>query len=83
MNANIDRIYQLLGNLVHTYNLQETYVDDADPFMGILNAAAFAVQSTYHSTKYKSLGQLVFGIDMILPTNHIADWRYIRKRKQK
>ena len=47
-NATIERLHQVLGNLVRTYNLQETYVDDADPFLGILTAAAFAVRSTYH-----------------------------------
>ena len=83
VNATIERIYQVLGNLVRTYNLQESYVDDTDPFMGILNTAAFAVQSTYHRKKDKSLGQLVFGRDMILPINHVANWRYIRKHKQK
>ena len=83
VNANIERIHQVLGNLVRTYNLQETYVDDADPFMGILDTAAFAVQSTYHNKKYKILGQLVFGRDMILTINHVADWRYICKCKQK
>ena len=50
--------------------------------MGILVAAAFAVRSTYQTTKGKSPGQLVFGRDMILPINHLADWRYIRQHKQ-
>ena len=50
--------------------------------MGILAAAAFAVRSTYHMTKGKSPGQLVFARDMILPINHVADWKYIRQRKQ-
>ena len=83
LNATIYRIHQILGNLVRTYNLQETCVDDADPFMGILYTAVFAVQSTYHRKKDKSLGQLVFGIDMILPIDHVADWRKIWQRKQK
>ena len=82
VNATIDIIHQVLGNLVRTYNLQETYVDDVDPFMGILVAAAFAVQSTYHRAKGKILGQLVFGRDIILPNNHIADWGYICQNKQ-
>ena len=55
-NAIIERINQVLGNLVRTYNIQETYVDDADPCMGILLAADFAVRSTYHQTKQKSPG---------------------------
>ena len=30
-NTKIDRIYQVLENLVQTFNIHETYVDDADP----------------------------------------------------
>ena len=36
----------------------------------------------YHTNKVKSPGQLVFGQDMILPINHVPDWRYIRQHKQ-
>ena len=32
--------------------------------------------------KEKSPGQLVFVGDMILHINNVADWRYIRQRKQ-
>ena len=71
----IERIHQELGNLVLTHNLQETYVDDADPWMGILAASAFTIQYTYRKTKVKSPGQLVFGRYMIPSINHIADWR--------
>ena len=56
VNETIERIHQLLGNLVCTYILQETYVDDVGPFMGILDTAAFAVQSTYHRKKDKIPG---------------------------
>ena len=81
-NAIISRINQVLGNLVRTYHLQETYVDDADPWMGIPEAATSVVQSTYQSTKGKSIGQLVFVRSMILPINHLACWRYICQHKQ-
>ena len=33
-------------------------------------------------TKYKNPGELVFGQDMIIPINHVPDWRYICKCKQ-
>ena len=82
-NVTMERIHQLLGNIVRTYNLQETYVDDAEPCMGILATEDFSVRSTYHRTKQKSPGQLVFGQDMILPIKHIANWRHICQRKQK
>ena len=82
MNAIVERIHQVIRNLVRTYNIQETYVDDSGPWMGILTSAAFAVHSTYHTTKGKSRGQIVFGQDMILPINNVSDWRYIRHHKQ-
>ena len=50
--------------------------------MLILAEVAFMVLSVCHSTKYKSPGQLIFDQDMILPMNHIADWRYINQSKQ-
>ena len=50
--------------------------------MGILVAAAFAVRATYQQTKQKCPVQLVFGQDMILPINHLDNWRLIRQRKQ-
>ena len=81
-NVIIERIHQVLGNLIRSLNLHDTYVDDADPWMGILAEAAFAIRATYHRTKQKSPGQLVFGRDVILPINHIANWRLTCQRKQ-
>ena len=52
-NSTIERLHQVLSNFVCTYNLQETYEDDADPFLGISAAAAFAVRSTYQRTNEK------------------------------
>ena len=78
----IEIIHEVIGNLVRTCNIQETYVDDADLWMGIIAAAYFAVRSTYHTTKGKSPGQLFFGRDMILPINHEAGWRYIFLHKK-
>ena len=79
-NTTIERIHQVLGNLGSTSNLQETYVYDADPWMGILAVAAFTVHSTHHRTKQKIPGQLVLGRDMILLIDPLAYWRYMRQR---
>ena len=67
MNSTKDIIHQKLGDLLCTYNLQEIYVYDADPLMGILAAESLSEQSTYHIIKGKSSVHLVFGQDMILP----------------
>ena len=68
---------------MRTFELQENYLDEEDPFAGVLSAAAFAVRATYHTTLQKTPGQLVFGRDMIFNINHTANWDYIRARKQK
>ena len=36
----------------------------------------------YHQNRGKSLGQLMFGRDMIIPINHIAECKYILHHKQ-
>ena len=82
-NAIIERIHQTLGNIMRTFELQENYLDEEDPFAGVLSAAAFAIRATYHTTLQKTPGQLVFGRDMIFNINHTANWEYFRARKQK
>ena len=81
-NAILERIHQVIGNMVRTYNLQEIYLDEDNPWGGILSAVAFAVRSTYHTTLHATPGQLVFGRDMILNIKHIADWKAIANIKQ-
>ena len=71
-NAIIEIIHQVLRNLVCTYNLQETYVDDTDLWIGILAAADFSLSSMYHRGEVKVLVQLVFYQDVIFSINHVA-----------
>ena len=82
-NAIVERIHQVIGNIIRTFELQDNYLDEDDPWKGILSATAFAVRSTYHTTLQKTPGQLVFGRDMILNIQHTANWEYIRERKQR
>jgi len=57
-------------------------IDHRDPWTGVLNAAAFAIRSTYHTTLQATPGQLVFGRDMIFNIQHEANWKAIMDRKQ-
>ena len=81
-NAIVERIHQVIANMICTFELEDNYLDEDDPWKGILSATAFAVRSTYHTTLQKLPGQLVFGRDMILNITHRANWEYIRQRKQ-
>ena len=42
-NVILEHIHQVIGNLVQTFNIQQTYVDKNDSWTGILAAAAFAI----------------------------------------
>jgi transposase InsO family protein len=81
-NAIVERVHQVIGNMIRTFELEDNYLDEEDPWKGILSATAFAVRSTYHTTLQNSPGQLVFGRDMIFNIQHKANWEFIRQRKQ-
>ena len=82
-NAIIERVHQVIANIIRTYELQDNYLDEDNPWKGILSATAFAVRSTYHTTLKQTPGQIVFGRDMIFNVEHIVNWEYIRASKQK
>ena len=82
-NAICERVHQVIGNIVRTFELQTNYLDEDNPWKGILSATAFAVRCTYHTTLMQSPAQLVFGRDMILNIKHAANWDIIKQRKQK
>ena len=59
---------QTIGNVIRTFELYDNDgIDDDDPWSGILATVMAAV---------------VFGRDAIINTKFIADWDYIRQRKQ-
>ena len=82
-NAIVERVHQTIGNIIRTFELHDNYLDEDDPWKGILAATAFAIRATYHTTLQKSPGQLVFGRDLIFNVQHTANWEYIRARKQR
>ena len=51
-NAIVERIHQVIGNMVRAFELEDSEEDD--PWKGILSAVAFAVRSTLHSTLKKT-----------------------------
>jgi transposase InsO family protein len=82
-NAIVERVHQVIGNIIRTFELQTNYLDEDDPWKGILSATAFAIRCTYHTTLRSTPGQLVFGRDLIFNIQHAANWDIIRQQKQK
>ena len=81
-NSILERVHKVLGNMIRTFQLETNYLDEDDPWKGILSATAFAIRSTYHTTLQATPGQLVFGRDLIINCEHIANWEAIKRRKQ-
>jgi hypothetical protein len=64
-NVIVERAHQVIGNIIRTFELEDNYLDEEDPWEDILTATSFAVCPTFHTTLHQSPGQLVFGRDMI------------------
>ena len=60
-NSIVECVHQVLGNMLHTFELQTYDFDDLDPWGEILASVAWAIHSTYHTTLDATPGQLVFG----------------------
>jgi len=79
-NAILERIHQTIGNMLRTFQLQDS--EEPDPWKGVLAATMFAVRATYNTTTQATPSQLVFGRDAILNTQFEANWKMIKQRKQ-
>ena len=60
-NLVLERIHQVLSEQIRMYELEKYYLNEDDPWAGILSATFFAIHSTYHTTLKAMPGQLVFG----------------------
>ena len=70
----LERIHSVIVNLVLTYNIKDSYIDEYGPRLGILAAAAFTILSTTNSLKGCTPGLLMFGCGMILLIKYTLDW---------
>ena len=82
-NAIIERVHQTIANIIRTFDLNNTEVEEENPWSGILAATMFAIRSTVHTTSQYTPMQLVFGRDSILNVAHTANWKLIQARKQR
>ena len=81
-NGIVERVHQVLGNALRTFELEERELDSQDTWKSFLAAAAFSIRSTYHTTLEATPAQLVFGRDMLLPVKFQADWTRIKQKRQ-
>ena len=48
-NAIVERIHQVLNDMIQTYELEETELDETNPFDEMLTSIAYAIRCTYHT----------------------------------
>ena len=83
-NSIIERIHQTISNMIRTFCVHEAEIDKNDPWSGALWATMFATQeATLHSTLQATPSQQVFGRNVLMNIKCEANWKFIRKRKQK
>ena len=81
-NAIVERVHQVISNIIRAFKLEDNYLDEEDPWKDILSATAFTVRSPFHTKLHQSPGQLVFGRYRIFNTKHTANWECICQCKQ-
>lgn len=82
-NSPVERIHQVIGNMLLTKKLSTRIFDHIDPWGDIISSVAWAIRASYHHTLQATPGQLVFGRDMLLNVEYIANWHEMTSRKQK
>ena len=81
-NGIVERVHAVLNDILRTFELEKRDLDETNPWMEFLSAAAFAIRATYHTTLQATPAQLVFGRDMLIPITTQANWELIRQRRQ-
>jgi hypothetical protein len=82
-NSVTETIDQVMGNMLRAFELEDRELDPDDPWNEFLQACDLAIRSTFHITLQASLGQIVFGRDMIHDIRFEANWDRIRNNKEK
>jgi hypothetical protein len=81
-NAILERIHQVVGNMLKTMDLKNHVFNPLDPWGQILASVAFAIRCSHHSTLKGTPGQLVFGRDMLLDIKFHPDYKQVWVDKQ-
>jgi hypothetical protein len=84
-NSILERSHQVIGNMLRTYDLTnrtDAELNNPEYLDGIISNVAFAMRTTFHVGVNATPAQLVYGRDMIFPTQYVADWQRITARRQ-
>ena len=78
----MERVHQTIGNIIHTFTIQQMDLDNEMPWEEILLSTMFAIRSTVHTTKQHTPSHLLYGWDAIHNIDQEANWQLMKQRKQ-
>jgi hypothetical protein len=78
----LEHVHQVLGQMLHTAELDMANSVTPDEDNVFLDNAAWAIRSTYHMVLKASPGAAIFGHDMLFDIPFVADWRKFGDRRQ-
>jgi hypothetical protein len=81
-NAILERLHQVLAQMLHTSKLDGAKTITPDDVGVFLDNAVWAICSTYHTVLKTSPGAAIFGRNMLLDIPFIEDWNKIRDYRQ-
>jgi hypothetical protein len=82
-NAILERLHQVLGQMLRTSELDMAKTITPDDVNVFLNNVAWAICSTYHTVLKASPGAAIFGRNMLFDIPFIADWNKIGDYRQR
>ncbi len=83
VNAILERVHDVLGNMLHISKLNMAKTVKASDIDIFLSDTALAICSTYHTVLKASPGAAIFGQDMLFDIPFIADWQKIGEYRQR
>jgi hypothetical protein len=78
----LEYVHQVLGQMLHTAELDMANSATPNDFNVYLDNAAWAICSTYHMVLKASPGAVIFGCDMLFDIPFVADWHKIGEQRQ-
>jgi hypothetical protein len=74
-NAILEHIHAVLGNMLHTSELDMAEMVKASDIDVFFSDPVWAICSTYHTVLKASPGAAIFGQDMLFDIQFIANWQ--------
>jgi hypothetical protein len=84
-NSIVERAHKTVHNMIASLGIRDVHDVEERTFQwqGLVSAVGWAMRSTVHTTLNATPAQLVFGRDAIHNIGFVADWQYMRERKQR